>query len=123
MPWELRACDNMDPVAGLGSLPEHLVDVVITDPPYSPKVHACSRRGASGYRKHGSAGACADRVRELGFGPLMLEERAAMARELNRITWSAAGALDSAKDTFLGVPEVSGRASACDWRRCRGRRC
>ena len=45
MPWELRSCDNMDPAAGLGSLPERSVDVVITDPPYSPKVHACSRRG------------------------------------------------------------------------------
>jgi hypothetical protein len=37
MPWELRACDNMDPAAGLGSMPERSVDVVITDPPYSPK--------------------------------------------------------------------------------------
>jgi DNA methylase len=86
MPWELRACDNMDPAAGLGSIPDRAVDVVITDPPYSPKVHACSRRGVSGYRKHGGASACADRVRELGFAPLMPEERAAMARAFARIT-------------------------------------
>jgi hypothetical protein len=38
MPCELRSCDNMDPAAGLGSLPERSVDVVITDPPYSSKV-------------------------------------------------------------------------------------
>jgi hypothetical protein len=85
MPWEVRACDNMDPAAGLGSMPDRSVDVVITDPPYSPKVHACSRRGVSSYRKQGSVG-CAVRVRELGFPPLMPEERAAMAQALARIT-------------------------------------
>jgi DNA modification methylase len=49
MPWELRSCDNRDPATGLGSLLERSVDVIITDPPYNPKVHACSltRRCAS----------------------------------------------------------------------------
>ena len=65
MPWELRSCSNVDPVAGLGSLPERSVDVVITDPPYSLKVHECSRRGAPGYRKHGSTRARSDHTRDL----------------------------------------------------------
>jgi hypothetical protein len=53
--WETDVCgvrllDYLRAREGLGSMPERSVDVVITDPPYSPKVHACSRRGASGYR-------------------------------------------------------------------------
>lgn len=62
----------MDDLAGtrfhliLGS-----VDVVTTDPPYSAKVHAGSRRGRP-------AGARAPR--DLGFPPLTARERAAMDR-------------------------------------------
>jgi hypothetical protein len=54
----LGTCDNVDPAAGLCSLLERLVDVIMADRPYSPKVHECSRRGAPGYLNHGSARAC-----------------------------------------------------------------
>jgi hypothetical protein len=74
MPWELRTCDNRDPVAGVIAMAARSVDLVITDPPYSPRVHAGSRRGSAD-----------DRVRELGFSPLAADERAAMAAAFARI--------------------------------------
>jgi DNA modification methylase len=78
MSWELRASDSLDPAIGLETLPARSVDVVITDPPDSAKVHAGARRGRP-------AGARAPGKRDLGVPPLTARERAAMARALARI--------------------------------------
>jgi DNA modification methylase len=84
--WELHACGNADQVSGLSSLPERSVDVVITDPPYSHKVHACSRRGVTGYKEdRGSMHTQNKRTRDLGFPALGVYERSAMALHLARV--------------------------------------
>jgi DNA modification methylase len=84
--WELRPCDNRDANAGIGSLPDRAVDVVITDPPYSRNVHERSRRGLSARAANQAPNVRARRRRDLGFPPLKARERAAMARELARVT-------------------------------------
>jgi len=48
--WDLRLGDCLDPVAGLASLPDKSVDVVITDPPYSRDLYLRFRtnKGSAG---------------------------------------------------------------------------
>lgn len=82
--WELRACGNMDPgCASARARPVRwTVDVVITYLPYSTEGARALTSGRLRYQIHGSSGAFANRLRELGFAPLMPAERAAMAQAL-----------------------------------------
>jgi hypothetical protein len=59
MPWEVRACDNMNPAAGLGSMPDRSVDVVITDPPTARR---CMRAHAAASPAIGSKAASDARI-------------------------------------------------------------
>jgi len=43
MTWDLRLGDCLDPIAGLASLADKSIDVVITDPPYSAKLYTRTR--------------------------------------------------------------------------------
>ena len=85
--WEVRQGDCMDPVDGLPSLVDLSVDVVITDPPYSKRVHQTQRRGLMSRERRGSEKAAGGRKRELGFGYLQDDLRSAVATELARLTW------------------------------------
>lgn len=77
MTWELREGDCLDPVTGLASLPDGSVDVVITDPPYSERVHA--RLGREG-RSDGH-----DVRRPLEFGHLTSAQAEAVAQQCARV--------------------------------------
>ncbi len=83
--WELRACRNDDPVHGLASLPDKSVGVVCCDPPYSEKVHACSRRSTLAF----GPGANAERVRELGL--LRLRTLSVYFAPRNLLVWRVGG--------------------------------
>jgi DNA modification methylase len=76
--------DCLDPVSGLASLPDKSVDHVITDPPYSEKVHTASRRG---HMRHeaGTGRATFSRSRDLGFAHLTTEVRDACAAQWARV--------------------------------------
>lgn len=84
--WNLTNAHNLHPTAGLADLPDLSVDAVITDPPYSRKVHEKSRRGLTDYKEKKGPEARAKRNRDLGFKPLTPEEREAMSKEFARIT-------------------------------------
>ena len=76
---------------GLPAYGEREVDVLITDPPYSRKVHECGRRGISAdyVERHGgtvvSKRAQFSRTRELGFEHLTEELREMTAQQAARI--------------------------------------
>jgi len=68
------------------ALPDLSVDVVVTDPPYSERVHGKSRRGGSLPDAAGGRGAEISRARDLGFESLDAETMDAAARELARLS-------------------------------------
>jgi DNA modification methylase len=68
--------DCLDPVSGLASLPDKSVDHVITDPPYSQRVHAGK---GSERRKDGG------KVEALAFGHLTHAVRIRLAHEFVRV--------------------------------------
>ena len=87
MDWEVRQGDCLDPHRGLPALADLSVDVVITDPAYSERVHRAQRRGLMSAERRGSEKAAGGRVRELGFGHLTAEVRAQAASELADISF------------------------------------
>ncbi|SLJ67508.1 DNA modification methylase [Mycobacteroides abscessus subsp. abscessus] len=62
------------------------VDVTITDPPYSARVHSVVRSREMGRRDRGAGGAASARVVDLGFSCLTDEERLTVAKEFGRLT-------------------------------------
>lgn len=78
MSWELRLGDCLDPATGLASLANGSVDHVITDPPYSERVHSKGRRQAPG------AGPIIE-ARPLGFAAITDELRLITSSEFARI--------------------------------------
>lgn len=68
----------------MAAMEDRSVDVVITDPPYGDHVHAKSRRGAT-LADREQFGACTNRVRELGFDALTLEQMDATAEQFARL--------------------------------------
>lgn len=69
-----------DCIEGMAALPARSVDYVITDPPYSAKVHAKTMRGASGWKGAISVS------RNLGFDCLSSETMAAAAAQFARLS-------------------------------------
>lgn len=51
MTWEMRLGDCLDPAAGLASLPDRSIDVVVTDPPYAITQEGVWHVGARGKGK------------------------------------------------------------------------
>lgn len=79
-------CANcLDPALGMPAVPDRAIDVVITDPPYSPKVHRCSRRGLTDYKERKGDAARAARTRDLAFEPLTPKLRAGAAQQFARL--------------------------------------
>lgn len=78
--WTLH---HGDCLAGMATLPDRSIDVVITDPPYSEHVHASGRRAGKGWRKGGGASLAVDRP--LGFDCLSPETMAAAAEHFGRL--------------------------------------
>lgn len=70
---------------GMPSLADRSIDVVIADPPYSKKVHECSRRGMTDYKERKGAGARDRRRRDLGFDHLTPEVRRGTAEQVARL--------------------------------------
>jgi site-specific DNA-methyltransferase (adenine-specific) len=69
---------------GLATLPDKSVDHVITDPPYSEKVHTASRRGSM-RPEPGKGDAAFSRTRDLGFAHLTAEVRDGCAVQFARV--------------------------------------
>jgi DNA modification methylase len=85
---ERAALVQGDAVGFLRTLPDRSVDHVITDPPYSPKVHTAHRIGCTGVAeptRPNAKRAQFNRVKELGFEPLTPELRHTLAREFARV--------------------------------------
>ena len=71
--------DCLDPVSGLASLPDKSVDHVLTDPPYSARVH----KGVGTERRHDKPG---EKWRDpLDFAHLTTRTRSGLAREFVRV--------------------------------------
>jgi DNA modification methylase len=105
MTWEVRLGSCLDPIAGLQSLGDKSVDVVITDPPYDEHTHASARRGHTGYREpESSRGATFSRNRDLGFDAMTPEQMRGTAEQIARVVrrWSL---------TFCSLEMIA------DWRR------
>lgn len=62
------------------------VDVTITDPPYSERVHTSVRSREMSPTDRGKGGAASSRVVALGFDPLSIDERLSAAGEFARLT-------------------------------------
>lgn len=81
---DLRIGDCLDPVAGMASLPDRSIDVVITDPPYSEHVHSKQRRGLT--RTHYAGATDEINARdELGFDSMTVEIMEACADQFERL--------------------------------------
>lgn len=75
-----------DCVKRMRSLEPLSIDHGIHDPPYSDKVHSCSRRGLTNYKEIKGDAARTARNRDLGFEPMTPELMNACAEQFARIT-------------------------------------
>lgn len=82
-PWALHRGDCLNPVAGLASLPDRSIDVVLTDPPYSEHVHSKGRRVGKGWRTGGGAPLAEERA--LGFDAITQGQIAALSEQFARL--------------------------------------
>jgi len=78
--WTLHLGDCLE---GLAALPDKSVDHVITDPPYSARVHSKTMRSSPG--AHGKWGGIAER-RQLGFAHVTPEHMEALSAHVSRVT-------------------------------------
>jgi DNA modification methylase len=77
--YRLRCADCLDPTSGLASLPDRSADHILTDPPYSERVH----KGVGSERRADRPG---EKWRDpLAFGHLTARTRIALAREFARV--------------------------------------
>ena len=88
MTWTLH---HGDCLAGLRTLADKSVDVVLTDPPYDDHTHKAGRSGhlGAGTAENGgesSKRATFNRVRDLGFAALTSEQMTALAIEFARVS-------------------------------------
>jgi site-specific DNA-methyltransferase (adenine-specific) len=84
-PHRVLCASCLDPALGLPAIPDLSIDAIITDPPYSPKVHEVLRRGLTDYKERKGNGARATRNRDLKFAPLDPIVRDAAAHEFARL--------------------------------------
>lgn len=86
--FDLRLGDCLDPVTGLASLPDKSVDVVLADPPYEEEAHTLQRRTkkdvGGGQTVGGDVRGIV--VKPVDFPPMTPEERAAVSRQMARVT-------------------------------------
>ena len=85
MAAEIRLADCLDPVAGLASLGDKSVDVVITDPPYSEHAHTKQVRGVSLPLAVPVPRNALSERRELGFKPISVAGIRAVSGQLARL--------------------------------------
>jgi site-specific DNA-methyltransferase (adenine-specific) len=92
--WRLNLSDCLDPLTGLASLGDKSVDHVITDPPYSERVHRGQKRAISGP------------VSDLGFGHLTGDQRAALAPQFCRVATRWIVAFCAAEDASAWANDI-----------------
>lgn len=82
---ECRLGDCLGP-EGLALLPDKSVDHAILDPPYEAEAHSKGRRQATAWRGGKDGRAPALKVKAIPYPPITGEQRAAVGREIPRVT-------------------------------------
>ena len=122
--WELRLGDCACPVSGLRSLGS--VDHVITDPPYSPRVHSGVRSSNfdRSYENFSQAPCVTRRKVDLGFEHLCPDLRKLVAHEFGRLVRKWCLVFSDAESVHLWIADLEDSGLSHEvvgvWRRLNG---